>query len=299
MKRIVILAVVMTALTAKTFAGTFCDTLTSGLNPTYWSIVQSNYCGVQSQTGIYSVNATGDGVTIAKIAPTPGGIPYAGVNLNLAALGGSISGDFSAQIQFANAVIGPGNDQVQLNLYFADGSCFCDVDEPNGICDFYGGTNSSGPCEYTGDTTWSGQPGATAGTFVISRTGSTLTGSFDGTTIVSTSDGSPLTDVTLTLQNNSGSDDYPSVTFYNFSLTAVLGLIPPTIINAPEFMNGGFQVTFTGPSNQTYQVVSSTNLTLNMTNWLPVGSGTFEGGPVTYTNPAPTNAQQYYRIESP
>jgi hypothetical protein len=138
----------------------------------------------------------------------------------LAALGGSILGDFSAQIQFTNAVIGPGNDQVESYVYFADGSLFVDGDEPNGI--------------YVFDpvTTFSGQPTATFGTFVISRTGSTVTGFFNGTTITSLSDSSPVTNVLFHLDNNSGSDDYPSVTFDNFSLTAV-GLVATPVLTWP------------------------------------------------------------------
>jgi hypothetical protein len=252
MKKLIILAVLATALTAKTFALTFSDDLTTGLNPTYWSIVQSNYSGVQSSTNIYSVNATGDGVAIAETAASQGGVPYAGASLNLAALGGSISGDFSAQIQFANAVIGSNNDQVEFYVYFADGSLFVVGDEPNGIF------------VYDPSTTFSGQPAATSGTFVISRTGSTVTGSFNGINIVSTLNSSPVTNILFTLDTWSG--DYPSVTFYNFSLTAV-GLEATPVVTWPP------------PSPITYGTALSSNQ-LNATANVP---GSFAYNPTNGT----------------
>jgi hypothetical protein len=62
---------------------------------------------------------------------------------------------------------------------------------------------------------------------------------------------------------------------------------------------GSFQMTFTGPAGQTYQVLSSTNLALPLGSWTPVSSGTFGGSPVTYTNPPPLKDQSFFRVKSP
>jgi hypothetical protein len=63
-----------------------------------------------------------------------------------------------------------------------------------------------------------------------------------------------------------------------------------------------FPLTFSGPSGQTYQVLSSTNVARPLANWTVLKSGTFGvGGPTStnYTDTGATNAQQFYRIQSP
>lgn len=114
---------------------------------------------------------------------------------------------------------------------------------------------------------------------------------------------------TLTLVVDSGSFD-PNVTSASVGLdssgqklvlTAVGAGGPPTppIITGASRIGGNFVVTFTGPSGQTYQVLTSTNVVLPLTNWTPVSSGTFSGSPVTFTNSAPVEPQRFYRIASP
>jgi hypothetical protein len=62
---------------------------------------------------------------------------------------------------------------------------------------------------------------------------------------------------------------------------------------------GSFPLTFSGPSGQTYQVLTSTNVALPLASWTVLTTGTFGATPVTYTDAGATNAQQYYRIQSP
>jgi autotransporter-associated beta strand protein len=71
--------------------------------------------------------------------------------------------------------------------------------------------------------------------------------------------------------------------------------VPPTVNSVVLTSGGGFQMAFTGPSGQTYQVLTSTNLI----NWSPVANGTFTGSPVTFTNATPNDAQRFYRLQSP
>ncbi|MCX6896381.1 MAG: Ig-like domain repeat protein, partial [Verrucomicrobia bacterium] len=73
---------------------------------------------------------------------------------------------------------------------------------------------------------------------------------------------------------------------------------PPTV-SGVAVVAGSFQLTFTGPAGQTYQVLSSTNVALPLASWTPVSSGTFGGSAVTYTNATPTDAQRFYRVKSP
>ena len=75
-------------------------------------------------------------------------------------------------------------------------------------------------------------------------------------------------------------------------------LTPPTLTGYG--LSGGlFHLTFTGPSNQTYTVLSSTNLALPLPDWTVVGTGVFNGSPASYTNSTPTLPAQFYQIKSP
>jgi hypothetical protein len=77
---------------------------------------------------------------------------------------------------------------------------------------------------------------------------------------------------------------------------------PPTLSGYGPLSAGSFPLAFSGPSGQTYQVLSSTNVARPLANWTVLKSGTFGvGGPTStnYTDTGATNAQQFYRIQSP
>jgi hypothetical protein len=193
------------AAAATAWSGTFSDDFSSGLRPTYWSVTQTT-------PGLFSVDDTHGGVRLAKVGNNPGGFQNVAINLNMAAVGGSISGDFSMQIDFSNAVIGPNNDQVQLNITLSDNSPFDDVYDIS--------------CGNPSVHVWNGgQQGCMAvtgnsGTFKISRTSGTLTGYYNGSQIFSESNSLVVPTITFSLQLQPGSNDNTSVTFDNFSLTA-------------------------------------------------------------------------------
>jgi len=75
-------------------------------------------------------------------------------------------------------------------------------------------------------------------------------------------------------------------------------LYPPTL-SSISLSGGSAVLNFSGTNGQTYQVLSSTNLSLPLTNWSPITSGTFSGSPVSYTNGAATEPQRFYIISSP
>src|SRR5215470_17179157 len=95
---------------ANTLAATFSDDFSSGLRPTYWSVTQTT-------AGLWSVDDTQGDVRLTKVGTSPGGLQNVRVQLNMAAVGGPIAGDFSEQIDFSNAVVGPNTDQVELHVY--------------------------------------------------------------------------------------------------------------------------------------------------------------------------------------
>ncbi len=85
------------------------------------------------------------------------------------------------------------------------------------------------------------------------------------------------------------------------NVTTVSGgtLTPPQLSGYGPWSGGSFPLTFSGPSGQTYQVLSSTNVALPLASWTVLTTGTFGASPVTYTHTSATNAQQFYRIKSP
>lgn len=273
MKHLSIPALLVTALTSNALAGTFLDDFSTGLNPAYWSITQTT-------PNLYSLNATGSGIALAKTATNPGGIQNVDIALNLAALGGNFSADFSAQIDFTNAVIGPNVDQVELHASFADGAYFFDV------YDLSSGRNVH---VWNGSINGTTPETATFGTFKISRTGSIITGYFNGTPIFSTSDSSELTGLSFVLQNQPGSDDYPSVTYRNFSLTGTFG---PNL----TLIASGANVILMWPTNTSgFSVQWAPSLVPPVT-WNPLYIPSFVvGAQYAITNPI-SGPQNFYRL---
>lgn len=273
MQNLAIVALLVTTLATDAVAGTFSDDFSAGLNPGCWSVTQTT-------TNLYSVNATTNGLALAKTAANPGGLQDVGIVLNLAALGGSFSGNFSTQIDFTNAAIGPKIDQVELHAYFADSSIFFDV------YDLSSGRNVH---------VWNGTiNGATAetetfGTLKISRIGSSVTGYFDDTPIFSASNSSALTGVSFILQNQPGSDDYPSVTYHNFSLTGSFG---PKLTVLPA----GTNVVVMWPTNTSgFSLQWASSLSAPVV-WNPVYKSSFVVGTQNaITNPM-AGQQNYYRL---
>jgi hypothetical protein len=192
----------------------FSDDFSNGLNPSYWSIIQTI-------TNFYSVNAAQGDVHLATVATSnPGGLQTVFIRLNFAELGGAISNDFSAQISFSNASLpGPGLDQAELHTYYEDGSIFFDsFDNSSGInAHVWDGSAAKGLLSLS----------TNAGTFSISRTGTTVSGYFNGTLLYSEIRPAPLSTIEFALQNNNGSDDSNSVSFSNFSLTSSSVMLPP------------------------------------------------------------------------
>src|SRR5215471_16088594 len=152
---------------ATTWAATFNDDFSSGLRPLYWSVAQTT-------PGLWSVDDTLGDVRLAKVGTSPGGLQNVRVELEMAAVGGPITGDFSEQIDFSNAVVGPNTDQVELHVYFQDGSFFFLVYQTGPNVHVWDGSEH-GTISVTGNS----------GTFTISRTSGILTAYYNGTLIYS------------------------------------------------------------------------------------------------------------------
>lgn len=219
MKTSPFLVVLATAIvTGRTFAGTFSDNFSTGLNPTYWSI--SN-----SVPSVYSVNAPG-GTSGVGLANTGGvsGLQGVGIVLNLAALGGNITGDFSAQINFSNYTLtGPGDEQMSLDTGFLNGSAWDDIRN-----EYIGEYTSPNVHVWDGGSIEGGfATTATSGTLSITRTSGNLVAYFDGTEVSGVGNSSPLSYLAFSLESQGNdSTDTSTVTFSNFSITAASVPVP-------------------------------------------------------------------------
>lgn len=90
--------------------------------------------------------------------------------------------------------------------------------------------------------------------------------------------------------------------FTNGVLTVVAGGTPNTpYITGITISGSTVSINGTnGTSGQQFRVLSSTNLTLALTNWTPVYTNTFTGDAFNLTVPAvPADAQQFYRLSIP
>lgn len=205
------------------FAGTFSDDFSSGLNPNYWTITSQTYdfntnTINPSTPGLFAVNTSQGEVNIANV-DVAGQTGYVanggGITLNLGALGGNISGDFTVQVNFSNAILGPANDQVHLTANFADGNLLQTFEEPTIVSPTWGVNTNGQAGAYDYST-----PYSSSGMFEISRTGSIVTGITNPYTSLSEIETAPLTSITLSLWTLYTNPDLPSVSFSNFSITS-------------------------------------------------------------------------------
>jgi autotransporter-associated beta strand protein len=79
----------------------------------------------------------------------------------------------------------------------------------------------------------------------------------------------------------------------------VATLAAPILSVTVSRSGAGFSLSFTGVSGQSYRVLSSTNLTLPLTNWLTLTNGVFGAAQINFIDAGATNASQFYRVTSP
>lgn len=82
-------------------------------------------------------------------------------------------------------------------------------------------------------------------------------------------------------------------------LTAsILSLVAP-VLDSIALVGGNRQLTFHGQSGQIYRVLAATDLTLPLSQWTVLSSGTFDSTAVTFTDSAANTPNRFYRIVSP
>lgn len=211
----IVASVCLTMVSTMASAGTFADSFSSGLDPDFWTISKTT-------DALYSVDTSAGRVGLAKSAVnSPGGFQAVTAVLALANLGGNIAGDFSTQIDFDSAAITGGNfNQVQLNVFFANGTFFMDVFDNDGGLNkhVFGGNNGNGRIV----------DGSTSGTFRIERVNGTVRGFFNSQVMTTVGSNAPVSAITFSLQNN-GTNDPISVHFDNFSVTGASVALPTPV----------------------------------------------------------------------
>lgn len=81
---------------------------------------------------------------------------------------------------------------------------------------------------------------------------------------------------------------------------AVVALPPPAITQLALENNGSFNLSGTGPTNQSYRILAATHLDLPLANWTPMATGTFVGGTFNFTDGQASNhIQRFYRVVTP
>jgi DNA-binding beta-propeller fold protein YncE len=107
----------------------------------------------------------------------------------------------------------------------------------------------------------------------------------------------------FTANTNTGSARTAHITLLGqtISITQVVIGTPPTLTGARMLASGVLQFAFTNTPNASFTVLSSTNLSLPLSNWTVVGTATNTGGgQFQFTSQPTTNdPQRYYSVRSP
>lgn len=193
-------------------AQTVTDDFAAGVDPGSWTVAET-------QAGLYSIDDSNGDVRLAKVGTMTGNLQNISLTFDLSPFGGSVSGDFSVEVDFTDAVLGNLSEQVELQTGFAGGGVFHIVyDNSSNPANAVPGLNYhvwDGSAPLKGYTTTGGD----AGKLRISRTGQTISAYASGNLVFSKTVTGSLIEVKMVLQNNSGSDNACSVTLDNFSMT--------------------------------------------------------------------------------
>ena len=107
-------------------------------------------------------------------------------------------------------------------------------------------------------------------------------------------------------QNDSMSGDYAVVVTTSAGGCSVTSrAVKLTVVGLPILSSivsdgiGNYTLNLTGPYGQTYKVLASTDLSLPLSNWVPLFTNTFTGGLDVFTDPAPPDPQRFYILASP
>lgn len=113
--------------------------------------------------------------------------------------------------------------------------------------------------------------------------------------------GTVASSVVTILGSNAGSPAALQIVGGGLNLVISAPSTQPKFSGVVRLPDNNFQLSFTGPSSQTYTVHATTNLTLTpASSWPVIGTGTFSAGANTFSDLSATNyPQQFYLITTP
>ena len=77
----------------------------------------------------------------------------------------------------------------------------------------------------------------------------------------------------------------------------VAGTVVPQVQSVSSTGPGNFVFSGWGPTNWTYQILATTNITQALSNWVQVSSGTFTDGAFSYSDPnASLHPRRFYKV---
>jgi fibronectin-binding autotransporter adhesin len=140
-------------------------------------------------------------------------------------------------------------------------------------------------------------------TVTVSGTNALAVGSYPliapgtGGTVVGTVASSPVT----VLGAGAGTPASLQIVSGGLNLVVAAASTQPKFSGVVKLSDNNFQLSFTGPSGQTYIVHATTNLTLTpVSSWPIIGTGTFSSGVNMFSDLSATNfPQQFYLITTP
>lgn len=243
-----------------------------------------------------SINTFSGGVTVSQSTLiVDGSLLGAGTVTVGGALGGTLAG--------SGLIAGPVS--VGDNVYFLPG-------DPNAPLSVSNALTISNSLTLSGGTITVFNLSKTNGILGYNRVNGLTSVSYNGNLIINLTGNLNGREVfhLFNAASYSGSFSYiqlptlPAALSWDTSQLAVDGTLRLTSgvsIESASLGSGGvFQLIGNGTASQPYRILATTNLSLPITNWVEVGSGTLSGTPFNFTDTnAPGLQQRYYMLVSP
>lgn len=285
--------------------------ISNGVSSTFDGVISGS--GALTKTGSGSLTLTGTNLYTGDTTVSNGTLLVQGnlassVNVAVGTLGGNgtVNGSVAVNGAMAPGTNGVGTLSTGSNNWNSGGSYVCEIN----------GTNATASDEVVITGTLNVQA-TSSNPFTIklvSLTGGNTPGlvpdfskftDYSWTIAISSSGVQNFATNKFVLDTSSFSNDFSGGTF---SLTSdgnsllvryTWVLVPPTWNNYGPWSGSSFPLVFSGPSGQTYELLTSTDVSLPMAAWTQLTSGTFGANPAAYTDAAATNGARFYRIVSP